>query len=81
MRLTDNQMMVEVVTVVMGGMVNISTIWAMVYLRVHKPKGERYAVKSSREFLGKYWPEILMTVILVPQWHLILKALVKIIAS
>lgn len=79
--MTDQQMAVEMVTIIMGGLVNISTIWAMVYLRVHKPKGERYVVKTSREFLGKYWPEILMTIILVPQWHLILKAVVKIIAS
>ena len=79
--MTDQQMAVEVVTVVMGGLVNMSTIWAMVYLRVHKPKTERYTVKSAREFLGKYWPEILMTIVLVPQWHLILKAVVKIIAD
>ena len=81
MRLTDNQMMVEIVTILTGGIVNMSTIWAMVYLRVHKPKSERYTVKSSREFLGKYWPEILMTIVLVPQWHLILNAVIKIIAS
>ena len=79
--MTDQQMMVELVTIIMGGLVNISTIWSMVYLRTHKPKGERYTVKSAREFLGKYWPEILMTVVLVPQWHLILKAFIKIIAS
>lgn len=79
--MTGPQAAVEIAGAGFGTLLNISGLWTIAWYRAKKPKGERWKVASLREFVGKYTVEILVTVVIVPQWPDVIRSAIKIFAG
>ncbi len=75
------QAAVEIATIVMAAILNMFGLWVIAWYRVHKPGGNRQKVTSIREFLGKYWVEAIITVVVVPQWPDVIKSAFKLLGG
>lgn len=63
----------DVTELAMGTLINISGMWALAWYRVHRKfKKERY--ESIKQFVEANWVEIVITVMIVPQWPDMIRA-------
>lgn len=79
--MTGPQAAVEIAGAGFGTLLNICGLWIIAWYRVKKPKGEKWKVTTAREFVGKYWVEIIVTIVIVPQWPDVIRSAFKIFAG
>ena len=78
--MTTDQTIVEVTTIITGAAFNAFVLWLLVHYRINR-KWKSKKNETLRQSLEAYWVEIVITVVVVPQWPDVIRAGVKLLTG